>query len=118
MSRILQIYNPVHGQKLERARLNVMGRVLDKKVRDLAVYLDRHLIRRVRIGATGAFECRMDLSKIGSGEHEVEVRVVSNNRTERVMVPFIWLGEPVSVPEPPVEVDDADEPDDPLAHLV
>jgi len=102
MSRMLQIYNPVHNQKVDRQRLNVMGRVLDKKVRDITVYLDRALLRRVRLGANGAFECRLDLTRVAAGPHEIEVRIMTNNRTERVMVPFIRIvsaeAETVDVP--------------------
>ena len=88
MSRMLQIYNPVHGQRVQRPRLNVMGRVTAKGVRDIAVYLDKALLRRVRLGNNGSFEYRIDLTRVAAGPHEIEVRMMANNRTERVMVPF------------------------------
>ena len=87
MARVAQVYNPVHGQRLKRGRLNVMGRVLDKKIQSVGVYLDRALIRRVRVAGSGAFECRMDLSRLNIGKHEVEVRVITGHRTERLVVP-------------------------------
>ena len=100
MSRIVQMFNPVHGQRIDKTRLNVMGRVLDKNIKNVNIHLDRALIRRVRVSNTGAFECRMDLGKLGPGKHEVETRIFAGHRTERMVVPFYI---PDKSPEPEKE---------------
>jgi len=93
MARMLQVYNPVHNHRLPPGRLNVMGRVMDDKIKHVNVLLDHALVRRVRVANSGAFECRMDLSEAQIGKHEVEVRAISGHRTERLLVPF-FLAEP------------------------
>jgi hypothetical protein len=90
----MQVYNPTHGQKVKRTRLNVMGRVLDKQIQYISTYLDKHLIRRVRVAQSGVFECRMDLSSLTEGKHEVEVRALIGHRTERLLVPILYIPEP------------------------
>lgn len=91
MTRLLQVYNPTHGQKVSRPKLNVMGRVLDKKIMHISALLNKQLIRRVRVAQSGAFECRMDLSSLPSGKHEVEIRAFLGHRTERLLVPILYV---------------------------
>ncbi len=96
MTRMVQVYNPVHNHRLSPGRINVMGRVMDSKIRHVNVLIDHALVRRVRVANSGAFECRMDLSEATLGKHEIEVRVISGHRTDRLVVP-IYL----SAPDPP-----------------
>ncbi len=106
MSRIIQVYNPVHGQRIHRLRLNVMGRLLDKKIRTVAVHLDKALIRKVHVANSGAFECRVDLSSLSLGKHEVELRTIIGYRTERLVVPFYMIEQPEEQPSQSGESDD------------
>jgi hypothetical protein len=89
MARKVQVYNPVHLQKVKTSKLNVMGRVHGGKRKQLSIYLNNFLIRKVTPSANGAFECRVDLSRLSVNEkHQVEIRMVSGLGTERIMVPF------------------------------
>jgi len=103
MSRMVQVYNPVHGQRINQVRLNVMGRVLQvDKIKTISVLVDNTLIRKVRPAQSGAFECRTDLSRLGEGKHELEIRAMVGHRTERIVVPFYIMEKPVeAVPEEP-----------------
>lgn len=94
MSRMVQVYNPVHGQRISQSRLNVMGRVLEpQKIRTISVLLDKQLIRKVRPAQSGAFECRMDLSHLAPGKHEIEIRTLIGHRTERQVTPIYKVAE-------------------------
>ncbi len=108
MSRLIQVFNPVHGQRIHRLKINVMGRLLDKKIRTLGVHLDKALIRKVHVANSGAFECRMDLSSLKLGKHEVEFRAIIGHRTERLVVPFYKIEQPEEE-QPP----QSKEPEDP-----
>ena len=88
MPRLFQIYHPTHNQHIKRTRLNVMGRTLSKEVKHISAYLDRALIRRIRVANSGTFECRMDLSGL-EGKHEVEIRSIIGHRTERLVIPIL-----------------------------
>jgi len=107
MTRIAQIYNPVHGQRIHRSRMTVMGRILDPKITSVAVHLDHALIRRVRVAHNGVFECRMDISRVELGQHDVEIRVISGVRTERMKITIFKIEKPDDEPDEP----DEDSPD-------
>ena len=94
MSRVAQVYNPVHGQRIHRPRMTVMGRILDPKIKAVAVHLNHALIRRVRVAHNGVFECRMDIAHLDLGEHTVEIRVISGLRTERMMIKIFKIEPP------------------------
>ena len=118
MSRSVQVFNPVHNHKFTKERMNVMGRVTDKKITHISVYLDKALIRRVRVGAAGAFELRLSLADLEEGKHEIEVRTQVGHRTERLAVPFYKAtAEPGSAEEEddsPEPLDEGDDLDDTL----
>ena len=100
MSRVIQVFNPVQGQKITRRRMNVMGRLLQPGIDHVALYLDKRLLRRIKPAGSGMFECRLILGDQQPGKHELELRVVNGRRTERLGIPFLL--------EP--EVDGADDP--------
>ena len=89
MSNKVQIFNPVHLQKVKSAKLNVMGRVPDGDRKPLSIYLNNFLVRKVTPSANGAFECRIDLSHLENQQHTVEIRRISKQGTERMLIPFI-----------------------------
>ncbi len=117
MSAHVQVYNPVMNQKVNKQKLNVMGRVITKGVQNLGVYLNNYLIRRVKPSVTGAFECHLDLSELPEGEHLIEIRAIIKHSTHRMRVPFKRVID-ASVnqndaedPAPDQEVTEADEPE-------
>ncbi len=84
----MQVFNPVHLQKVKTTKLNVMGRVSGGDRTRLSIYLNSFLIRKVTPSNNGAFECRIDLSDLAPQQHTVEVRRMSNRGTERLLIPF------------------------------
>lgn len=94
MSRVVQVFNPVHGQKVWRQKMNVMGKVIKPGLQNVSVLLDRRLLRRVKVAHSGMFECRILLDKVPLGKHELEVRAITGHRTERLMVPFYLVESP------------------------
>jgi len=107
MARKVQVFNPVHLQKVKKSKLNVMGRVHGGSRKQLSIYLNNFLIRKVTPSANGAFECRVDLSRLSVNEkHQVEIRMISGMGTERIMVPFFKVTADV---EPVIDADTEEE---------
>jgi len=90
MTRQIQIFNPVHLQKIKSENLTVMGRLISgNKRQPLTAYLNGFLVRKVTPSANGAFECRVDLSSLPLDEQQViEIRLFSARGTERIKIPF------------------------------
>ncbi|PIE02881.1 MAG: hypothetical protein CSA81_05100 [Acidobacteria bacterium] len=90
MSRRVQIFNPVHLQKVKSEKLTVMGRVQKGHSRQpISIYLNSFLIRKVTPSKNGAFECRLSLADLPYDEQQyVEIRMISGFGTERLKIPF------------------------------
>jgi len=108
MSRKIQVFNPVHLQKVKKESLTVMGRVQAGDRQRLSIYLNSILIRKVTPSNSGAFECRLDLSSLEQAQHAVEIRRISARGTERVQVPFIKATEPSQSAESQEELSEED----------